>query len=232
MTADAANTVYARQRDILDPDAAAQASVVVCGVGTVGSNAAMQLAKMGVGKLTIYDMDDVDTHNIPSQDYMMSQVGHPKTSSLAYRLGRVSNHVKVETGGELVGGEWFDADVVILAVDSMDLRKKIYETSVRHRANINNMMDFRMDASNIQWWNVHPTTADDLERYEESLYSDEDVVSSPCGGRTFAPVGALSGSLAAQSVADVLSAKPVPFYSMMDLAAWTLTTTTDHIEGE
>ena len=52
-----------------------KAVVAVCGLGGLGSNIAVSLARAGVGKLILIDFDIVDISNLNRQQYKACQVG-------------------------------------------------------------------------------------------------------------------------------------------------------------
>lgn len=62
------------------------ATVAVCGLGGLGSNIAISLARAGVGKLILIDFDRVDITNLNRQQYRVSQIGKPKTEALRENL--------------------------------------------------------------------------------------------------------------------------------------------------
>jgi len=47
----------------------AEASVVVCGLGGLGSNVAVSLARAGIGRIHLIDFDKVDISNLNRQQY-------------------------------------------------------------------------------------------------------------------------------------------------------------------
>ena len=49
-------------------------TVGICGLGGLGSNIAIALARGGVGKLILIDFDKVDITNLHRQQYKASQV--------------------------------------------------------------------------------------------------------------------------------------------------------------
>ena len=51
------------------------ASVAVCGLGGLGSNIAVSLARAGVGRLILIDFDRVDITNLHRQQYKAAQIG-------------------------------------------------------------------------------------------------------------------------------------------------------------
>lgn len=62
------------------------ATVAVCGLGGLGSNVAIALARAGVGKLILIDFDCVDVTNLHRQQYKASQVGEAKAVALPENL--------------------------------------------------------------------------------------------------------------------------------------------------
>ena len=50
------------------------ATVAICGLGGLGSNIAISLARSGIGKLILIDFDTVDITNLHRQQYKASQV--------------------------------------------------------------------------------------------------------------------------------------------------------------
>ena len=57
--------------------------VAICGLGGLGSNAAVYLARTGVGHLHLIDFDTVDASNLNRQSYMVRDLGQRKTDALA-----------------------------------------------------------------------------------------------------------------------------------------------------
>ena len=55
------------------------ATVAVCGLGGLGSNIAVALARAGIGKLILIDFDRVDITNLHRQQYKANQIGRYKT---------------------------------------------------------------------------------------------------------------------------------------------------------
>lgn len=64
--------------------------VAVCGLGGLGSNVAIALARAGVGQLHLIDFDRVDLTNLNRQQYTVDQLGQYKTEALAEALGRIA----------------------------------------------------------------------------------------------------------------------------------------------
>lgn len=73
------------------------ASVAICGLGGLGSNIAISLARAGVGKLALIDFDRVDISNLNRQQYFVSQLGMYKTDALKENLQQIAPYVEVVT---------------------------------------------------------------------------------------------------------------------------------------
>ena len=73
------------------------ATVAICGLGGLGSNIAIALARAGIGKLLLIDFDRVDISNLHRQHYKASQVGCYKTDALAENLLEIAPYVEIET---------------------------------------------------------------------------------------------------------------------------------------
>ena len=71
------------------------ARVAVCGLGGLGSNIAIALARAGVGHLHLIDFDRVDLTNLNRQQYSVGQLGQYKTDALRETLSLVSPYCDV-----------------------------------------------------------------------------------------------------------------------------------------
>jgi len=72
------------------------ATVAVCGLGGLGSNIAIALARAGVGKLLLIDFDRVDITNLHRQQYKANQIGRYKADALAETLSELAPYTEVE----------------------------------------------------------------------------------------------------------------------------------------
>jgi sulfur carrier protein ThiS adenylyltransferase len=115
-----------------------QAAVVaVCGLGGLGSNIAISLARSGIGKLILIDFDTVDITNLHRQQYKSSQVGLPKAEALLENLKEVAPYVQYEVHNEKVTAEnavrlLEDADIVCEAFDRADAKAMLVDVVLEH----------------------------------------------------------------------------------------------------
>ena len=66
------------------------ARVAVCGLGGLGSNVSIALARGGVGHLHLIDFDRVEPSNLNRQQYAAAQVGLPKAEALRANLAAIN----------------------------------------------------------------------------------------------------------------------------------------------
>ena len=66
------------------------ARVAVCGLGGLGSNVSIALARAGVGHLHLIDFDRVEPSNLNRQQYAAVQVGLPKGEALRANLAAIN----------------------------------------------------------------------------------------------------------------------------------------------
>ena len=102
-----------------------KATVAICGLGGLGSNISICLARAGVGKLILIDFDKVDISNLHRQQYKAAQVGILKTQALSDNLKEINPYITIETHNTKVTEENVieltkDADIVCEAFDKAE----------------------------------------------------------------------------------------------------------------
>lgn len=102
------------------------AHVVVAGVGGVGSWAVEALARSGIGRLTLIDLDDVCVSNVNRQLHALDgTIGRPKIEVLAERCRAIQPGIEVVTDAAFVTPTNLaerlpeDTDHVLDAIDSV-----------------------------------------------------------------------------------------------------------------
>ena len=102
-------------------------TIGIAGLGGLGSNIAMLLARSGVGRLIIADFDTVELTNIHRQNYPLDSVGMKKTAATAKEIERINPWCRVEQHYVKITKDnisiFSDCDVVCEAFD--DAEQKI-----------------------------------------------------------------------------------------------------------
>lgn len=73
------------------------ACVAVCGLGGLGSNVAISLARAGVGTLWLFDFDRVDISNLHRQQYKISQLRMYKCDAMKELVSEINPYCNVIT---------------------------------------------------------------------------------------------------------------------------------------
>ena len=119
---------YLSRQSGLIKDEERKKSITIIGVGGIGSHTALALARMGFHNLTLIDDDVVSLQNCSSQGFDIGDVGRYKVDVMRQKLMRAVRCVPT-VSKERVGSnsKVKYTDILIMAVDSMQARKEIYE---------------------------------------------------------------------------------------------------------
>ena len=103
------------------------ATVAICGLGGLGSNLAISLARAGIGKLILVDFDRVELTNLHRQQYKANQIGMSKTDALFENLKEIAPYIELEIHTVRVTEEnaaylLEDSDVICEAFDDAEAK--------------------------------------------------------------------------------------------------------------
>lgn len=130
--------MYSRSKGLIEVDILARKHVIIVGLGSFGSQIAIELAKAGVGKFSLFDFDRVELHNLGRHTCTIKDLGRLKTDAIEEAiLGKNPNAQVAKFPVNIVTDRltFFDllpsADIVICATDNNDSRfvisKGLYE---------------------------------------------------------------------------------------------------------
>jgi molybdopterin/thiamine biosynthesis adenylyltransferase len=178
-----------RNLEIFNPDKFTH-PIHIIGVGATGSKITLELAKLGIDNIHVWDNDIVERKNVCNQEFGLNDVGKDKVDALA-------DIVKLKTGLDLIKHNEFVKDqelegIIFLLTDSMSSRKEIYDNCLKLNLNIPVFIETRMGVDEGRLYTINPIDLQQLNEYEKSLYSSEEVTErSACG--TVPGLGATSG---------------------------------------
>jgi len=183
-----------------------QASVLVVGLGGLGSVTCLYLANAGVGNLVINDFDRVDATNLPRQIlFRESDVGEYKTHATAERLRSANPATRVNVlNRRLDADELRDAvgacSLVLDCTDNFPTRLRLNGTCVGVRKPLVTGAAIRFEGQVA----VFPND-DASDPCYRCLYSDEDDNFADCAGQgILAPVAGTIGALVATEALKLL----------------------------
>jgi hypothetical protein len=192
---------YVRSIDIFNPDKAKPVSIIGC--GSIGSFAALTLAKMGVQSFHLWDADTVGEENIGCQNFGWEHLGQPKVEAVKDILLKNSPVLQenIILHQEFVGEKTRLPKVItIVGVDNMAARSIIW-FKLRDRVPL--LVDGRIGGQIIRVFGVLPTE-EFSTYYENTLYEDKDAVELPCTQRNVCYVANMIQALIGRTVRNYI----------------------------
>jgi tRNA A37 threonylcarbamoyladenosine dehydratase len=117
-----------------------QAHVVVVGIGGVGSWSVEALARSGVARLTLIDMDHIAESNVNRQIHALSStLGQAKTEAMRERIAQIHPYCEVDVVDDFVGPDNWPAllpsrpDALIDACDQVRAKQAMAAWAVREQ---------------------------------------------------------------------------------------------------
>lgn len=89
--------IFSRNTGILESDIMLKKGAIILGCGSVGSLVAMELARAGVGRFFLIDMDILGYHNICRHQCGVQDVGKYKTTAIKERILQINPTAQVFT---------------------------------------------------------------------------------------------------------------------------------------
>lgn len=200
------NEHLTRQADIIPIDALNRYEIHVIGCGAIGSFAALALAKMGATRQVLYDFDTVDIVNMNAQFYRFSDIGKPKAQALSSMLKDFAD-VNVTFHTEAVDEDTVPnmSGIVLMAVDSMQVRSEMYHAIKKRGYNIKYIIDPRMSAEVYAQYTIDPHNEKDQAMYERTLYTDTEAVQERCTAKSTVYTATLAAGYIAKTVKQLIT---------------------------
>ncbi len=116
-------------------DTVKKARVAVCGLGGLGSNIAVMLARTGVGYLKLIDFDIVEPSNLNRQSYYVEHLGMFKTDALKEQIKRINPFIEVCCETIKITNEnctvlLSDCDIICEAFDNPETKAMLTERAL------------------------------------------------------------------------------------------------------
>jgi molybdopterin/thiamine biosynthesis adenylyltransferase len=216
--------------ELFNPDKLRGKQIAVIGAGATGSMTVLQLAKLGVENIHVYDFDTIEPHNIPNQLlYGVNDIGYFKADILADKVnGLVGKHVVMPYKKKVESRKLYQ-EVVFFCVDTMASRIEIFNKGIYLNGITELVIDMRMNARTALVFALDPRTKGAVDSYRAELYTDEEVepLKGNCGVvLSVGPTAALTSSLAIWQFIELIN-KPSEnlecgCFSITQNAAWEL----------
>lgn len=107
--------------------------VGIAGLGGLGSNIAIALSRIGVGKLVLVDFDIVEPSNLNRQQYYIRHIGIKKTEAIKEVIKEISPYITIEIVNKYIDKNnavdiFKQCDVVIEAFDNPKCKAELVNT--------------------------------------------------------------------------------------------------------
>lgn len=207
-----------RQLDLIPVETLGQ-QVTIIGCGAIGSFLGLQLAKMGLTRITCYDHDEVDVVNMSNQWFRFRDIGLNKAIALSELVSDFTG-VTINPVPEAFIPDYAVrlAGIVVVAVDSMAARKMIYD-SIRARGfAVKYIIDPRMSAEFYTQYTINPFDEKDQATYAKVLQSDEKSVAERCTAKSTVYTASLAAGLVTKTIKNIMLKQDYPRVTNWDIA--------------
>jgi len=168
--------------------------IIVGGAGTIGSFLTPILCRLG-HEVYLYDMDNVEEHNIGVQLFGFESIGKSKVDAVKNLSQSICLFPTIETYNKEYTVESLSSNIMISCFDNMLARRTMFnnwvsfvEKLIDSGDSVNNciFIDGRMDFTQFQ---IYCVTPDNIQRYKGTLFSDKDIDDAPCTLKTTPFIG-------------------------------------------
>ncbi len=202
-------------------------TVILAGVGGIGSNMAIILAKLNPKALYLFDSDIVESVNLAGQFYSREDIGKLKSDAIAESIIKYTNYSSVFSCPRYyTNEETIVSDVMVCGFDSMSSRRNFFNkwhdnvlSKPEEERKDCLFIDGRLTADEFQIFCM--TGEDDyyIERYKNNfLFSDREAEQTRCSfkqtGYLADMIGAFMVNLLVNHCANLsnpLRSMPLPF---------------------
>ncbi|HCB41031.1 MAG TPA: molybdopterin-synthase adenylyltransferase MoeB [Gammaproteobacteria bacterium] len=205
---------YSRQIMLPEVDIAGQeklreATVLVVGLGGLGSPVVMYLAAAGVGKLVLVDHDQVDLSNLQRQIiHTTDRIGCDKVRSAQIAIAQLNPECQVQTitaqlghenGETLVG----DCQVIVDCSDNFQVRFLLNRLSVKHQLPLVSGAAIRMEGQVSVYDPKQPDSPCYRCLYQETGAEDQRCTSNGVLAHVVGVIGALQATETVKLIAGI-----------------------------
>ena len=196
------------------------ASVLIIGVGGLGTTASLFLANSGIGNIILNDYDSVDITNLPRQILFNSDdLGKNKAETAKKKLMKFNPNISVKTLTEKLKENKLEeinlvVDVVLDCTDNLQSRLLINKVCIKSKKPLISGAAIRYEGHIAVFRNDIA-----IKSCYNCLYQQEDENTEDCeGSGIMAPVAGLVGTVIATEAIKILVGKE----SMLDNRLWVL----------
>lgn len=214
---------YSRYSGIIKPNILDKTRVAVIGLGSIGSQVSVALARSGFGSIQIQDYDMVAPENFGVQNYDPSDVDKLKTVALKNKILDANPEVRIQIHNHESNGNdpYLESmDVIVLALDSISAREEIFRNIMRRKIHTY-LVDGRMGAETARVISVNLPGESGI--YENTLFPESEAEQVPCTEKSTLWNSLIIGGLVVGSIIRNLRQDSFPPDYLFSIKDYTLT---------
>lgn len=200
-----------RQYDLI-PEKALGQTITIIGAGAVGSWTSLCLAKMGFARQKVIDMDTIEIENMNCQFYPFADIGEHKAKAIQ-ALVQEFTHEDVAASTDEYKGSPLTGNIVISAVDSMAVRKLIFENCYADY-----LVDPRMSAETLLLHVVNMKDQSQKDSYVKTLYTDGEAMHERCTAKATIYCANILSGLVCKAVKNISCGEKYTKFVSYDMA--------------
>ena len=208
---------FDRGLDMFNPNLFKDKKIWIIWAWGIGSNSAYVLSKMWL-KVKVCDFDEVDVVNTSSQFYSMQQLGKPKVEMLKQNIKLMCDEDIEIVNDKYKPEDFADCNILILALDSLAVRKQVVETCKDTQFILDTRMVKKIAQINLLYGIQRKT------RMEKEWREDADAnnAGTRCTEKAVAFNALGMAALVGSIVADHLNGKELKYQYTLDLESYNL----------
>lgn len=140
----------------------------IIGVGAIGSNLALMLARLGCTNIHLYDFDGVEEINVANQNYFKGQVGQEKVKATLANMLAINPEAEIEIHENGWEPDNLLTGYIFLCLDNIDIRRAVVE-KCKNNKYVKAILDFRMGLADAQHYMAEMADEKAIKRLLESM---------------------------------------------------------------
>lgn len=205
-----------------------ESTIILAGLGGIGSYILYCLSKMNPKQIFIYDDDNVEMVNLAGQLYSKSMIGSRKVDSMAKLAEDFSDYHGVQAIPQKFTKDTPTADIMICGFDNMDARKTFFYAWKKHVEESSHpekclYLDGRLNAEEFQIFCITGDDTYSIDKYgKEQLFDDWRAEEAICSYKQTAycanMIGSVMTNLFVNFIANQLDGMPraLPYFTYYD----------------
>ena len=179
--------------------------ITIIGLGGIGSNVALPLARLNPKKLFLIDPDVVEEVNLAGQAFFNNHIGMKKVDAVAEVLYSWAGYKKIVAIPTLLTEGTDFGEITITGFDNMNARKIAF-TNFMDSPAAKLLVDARMSVDTIQIFTLLKEDTEFLDIYRDKwLFSDAAAQTVPCSMKQTSYTGSILGGLVVNIIINYIS---------------------------